>query len=307
MTIQPPQATLFPEQLRVNAHRFPLRYRFSPGTPDDGATVTVPTVLINQLSAEYFEWGVPGWLPEKVMALLRGLPKKFRRHLVPLPECVAVCLHELEVGQGGLLAQLNQILERHYHIEMPAGAWQPERLAPHLRLNFELLNTAFKPTVSGRDLNKFKARFGSDAALGFESIVSQELNRDGITEWDFELPESVEFERGPMMITGFPALLDTQDSVAIRLLDTADKAKLATLAGIERLARLGLRKEIKRIRRALPDIERICLLYASVPPAPGLRAQPHPHRNRRHGRQHHGYGDRGLPAVRFAWYLAHSN
>jgi len=269
MAIQAPAASLFPEQLALNAHRFPVRYRFAPGAADDGATVTLPTVLINQLSAEQFEWGVPGWLSEKVTALLRGLPKNLRRRIVPLPDCAALCLRELQVGRGGLLLQLSRIVKCHHHVDVPIKAWRAERLAPHLLMNFELLNSALKPSVSGRDLNKFKQRFATDAALSFESIAGQEFNREGITDWDFELSESIELRHGTMTITGYPALIDTQDSVAIRLVDTVEKANRASFEGIQRLARLHLSKDLKRIRRALPDISKIGLLYASVPVAAG--------------------------------------
>ena len=274
-SVSPPSAALFPDQMIVNAHRFPVRYRFAPGAADDGATVTLPTVLMNQLNIESFEWGVSGWLEEKVEALLRGLAKPWRRRLVPLPECVAWCMAELRIGEGGLLGQLTRIIELRYGVNLPAGVWRQERLAPYLRLNFQLLNNDLRPSVSGRDLSKFKARFASLATLGFDAIAPPTWERDGVVEWDFELPSSIEFKHGPMTLTGFPTLIDNGDSVRIRLADNADTARRESLRGTERLAWLRLSPKIKRLRRALPRIERIRLLYSSVPPAPHSANRAH--------------------------------
>ncbi|MGN2393337.1 DUF3418 domain-containing protein, partial [Pelomicrobium sp. G1] len=79
---------LYPESLEVNGVALKLSYRFEPGHPMDGVTVTVPLHLLNQLPAAPFEWLVPGMLREKVNALIRGLPKSLRRAFVPIPECV---------------------------------------------------------------------------------------------------------------------------------------------------------------------------------------------------------------------------
>ena len=67
----------------------PLRYKFEPAADDDGVTLEMPRALLGALRPEHVEWLVPGWLAEKIVALLRGLPKELRRPLVPLPDTAA--------------------------------------------------------------------------------------------------------------------------------------------------------------------------------------------------------------------------
>ena len=267
MSVPTPDRAAFPAELPVEGYRFPVRYRFLSGADDDGATVSVPVALINQLPVERFEWGIPGWLHAKVEALLRALPKHLRRRIVPLPQALAHCMDELEVGHGSLTEQLGKILARHYHVDVPDLAWPLERLDAYLRLNIELLDLEFKPCAMDRDLARLKARFGLDASAGFEQIRTREYDRDDLRSWDFELADRIEFRCGPVRLAGFPSLVDCGDSVSIRVLETRTKARAATKAGVERLMRLHLQPTLKQLARQLPDIEQAKLLYVAVPPA----------------------------------------
>ena len=76
----------FPDALQVGASALPLEYHFDPGHAADGVTLVVPLPLINQVSPERGEWLVPGLLEERVIALLRGLPKAIRKAFVPIPD-----------------------------------------------------------------------------------------------------------------------------------------------------------------------------------------------------------------------------
>ncbi len=42
---------LFPERLAMAGTELPLKYRFAPGQPHDGLTLTVPLALLNQVDA----------------------------------------------------------------------------------------------------------------------------------------------------------------------------------------------------------------------------------------------------------------
>ena len=87
---------LFPERVEAGGAALKLAYRFEPGHPLDGVTVTVPLHLLNQLDAGPFEWLVPGLIREKIAQLFKALPKQFRRHLVPPAQHVTAFLTECE-------------------------------------------------------------------------------------------------------------------------------------------------------------------------------------------------------------------
>ncbi len=56
---------LFPETLEMAGAVLPLKYRFAPGQPGDGLTLTVPLALLNQIDAARLSWLVPGTDPRK--------------------------------------------------------------------------------------------------------------------------------------------------------------------------------------------------------------------------------------------------
>ncbi len=85
----------FPDQLLVNRVPLALEYHFEPGKTHDGITQTIPLSLLNQTNPERYEWLVPGLLRDKIMFLLKSLPKTQRRHFIPMPKYADDCLQNM--------------------------------------------------------------------------------------------------------------------------------------------------------------------------------------------------------------------
>ena len=79
-------AVRFPAFIALGDARLAVRYRFEPGAPDDGMTVSVPLHLLNALDPARLSWLAPGFVADKAAALIRGLPKALRRNFVPAPD-----------------------------------------------------------------------------------------------------------------------------------------------------------------------------------------------------------------------------
>ncbi|MGM0595372.1 MAG: ATP-dependent RNA helicase HrpA, partial [Pseudomonadota bacterium] len=73
----------FPPTFDYQGMSLPLHYHFEPGHPADGVTVELPLAALGQLKPEPFEWLVPGLIEEKLIALIKTLPKAQRRNYVP--------------------------------------------------------------------------------------------------------------------------------------------------------------------------------------------------------------------------------
>ena len=78
----------------------PLRYRFEPGQPLDGVTVTIPLLALNQVPDDGFDWHVPGFRRELATALARTLPKELRRALIPATDTVAAAFERVGPPHG---------------------------------------------------------------------------------------------------------------------------------------------------------------------------------------------------------------
>jgi ATP-dependent helicase HrpA len=287
----------FPDHLDISGLRLPLSYHFEPGHPLDGVTVTVPLAMLNQLPPQPLEWLVPGLLREKIIALLKGLPKMLRRNFVPAPDFADACLQAIlsksshqaprstlplslrervrgEAGEGGgsLCETLAHHLRRMTGVIIPPEAWQPDALPAHLRMNIKVVSSDGKEAAMGRDLIRLRREQGEQAAEIFARLPDSGFERDAVAEWDFgELPPQVEFERQGMRLIGYPALVDEGDHVALRLLDSSAKAETAMHGGVRRLYMLQAPEHIKYLEKNLPGIQTLCLHYAGLGDCAGLK------------------------------------
>ena len=107
-----PREEDYPDECRLDKLKLPLEYRFEPGTEHDGVTLVVPKAGLAHVSPERLGWLVPGLLQHKVEALIRGLPKTLRRHLIPAPDTARKVVAELRFGEGRFLDSVARILTK---------------------------------------------------------------------------------------------------------------------------------------------------------------------------------------------------
>ncbi len=263
----------YPEQLAAGPLEMTLDYRFEPGTADDGVTLTVPREGLNHLHNDQLAWLVPGLLQEKVIALIRTLPKQQRRMLVPAPDTAAAAVKRLQFGSGPLLQQLADVLSNLGGIRIRADDFRPEKLPEHLRMNIRVIDETGQTVAQARDLAAVRSKLGDVTPAGAE-IHSGEWHTDGLTDWSFgDLPEQVTVSRGSYTVTAFPAVLDKGHSVSLRLLDDATAAQRQTRAGLRRLLLLKAGREIEGQVRKLPHVSRLELYAANLPHSKSLRKQ----------------------------------
>ncbi len=260
---------LYPDELGFNGVHLPLDYHFDPTHKADGVTLKVPLAVINQVSDERCDWLVPGLLRERVIALLRGLPKTVRKQLVPVPDVADACLKLMQPSERPLIQVLAEALKQHKGIYVPEDAWSEEKLPQHLRMNFEVVDEAGKRLATDRDLNSLKKRFANQADSSFRKQPISHEEQVGLADWpeSDELPETLDITQGTIKLKGFPALVDEGDSVALRVLDSRERADSDHRAGLRRLFMLKLSKELRYLRKNLPSLNSLKLRYAKVPKA----------------------------------------
>jgi ATP-dependent helicase HrpA len=256
----------FPEAMQVGATGLPLDYHFDPGGESDGVTLTVPLALVNQVSPERCEWLVPGLLEERIVALLRGLPKQMRKAFVPIPETSRILVERLRPSDRPLTQAVAEALKETTGVQVPGDAWDESSVPGHLRMSFRLVDDNGRQVAQGKDFSRLKRRYGAEGRQVFAGISHSDLERHGIRRWDFDaLPAVVELDRGGIRVRGYPALVDQGDSVAIRVLDSEEGAGLAMRAGLRRLLMLHLGADLRYLRRSLPGLDRMRLQYARAP------------------------------------------
>ena len=246
----------FPHQLLVHGQPLPLSYHHDPGAADDGVTLDLPLLALNQVSAQRCEWLVPGLLHEKVKQLLKTLPQRYRSRLMPLDAFVDEFCQAQSETQEPLLRLLTVAVEEKLARKLPLDAFRPGELPAHLAMNFRLLDEHGGTLAMSRSLAELRERYADRVEQSFVAASAEvedgvgELT--GLTSWSFgDLPELMEIAVGEGKLTGYLALVDQGSSVALRVFDTEDKAAAQHRAGLRRLFALNLREQLKQIEKGL--------------------------------------------------------
>ena len=260
----------FPETLRVGDVTYKLRYRFEPAHPLDGVTITVPLHLLNTLEETPFDWLAPGMIRDKVAAYLKALPKTLRRNLFPLPEQVTAFLTGCDTRKPFVDA-LAYFVRQRAGQPVATDVWDGADIPAHLKMNFRVIDDAGRELANGRDLAALKGQLGQAAQLTFGTVETG-IERDNLRVWDCgDLPEQISFTRNGRKLTGYPALVDERESVAIRLFDVKQAADAAMRLGVIRLMRLALKEQMKQLEKNLRGFEQASMQLRGVAGVDDLR------------------------------------
>ena len=133
----------------------------------------------------------------------------------------------------------------------PPDVWDGAELPPHLRMNFRVVDEAGRELAVGRDLAALKGAARPGGAAHVRHGRAGHRERAASRAWDFgDLPAEIAFTRGGRRLTGYPALVDEGDSVAIRLFDdTRAAAEAAMRGGVRRLMRLALKEQMRQLEK----------------------------------------------------------
>jgi ATP-dependent helicase HrpA len=287
---------LFPKRMTMAGIEMTLTYHFEPGSPRDGVTLTVPLFGLNQVDARRSEWLVRGMLKEKIQLLLKSLPQKLRRHLVPLPEFSAGVVERHSgktFGAGGLLEALIADIREQTQIAMKPSDFKLETLPAHLFMNFKVIDEHGRQLAMGRNLAQLRTELGGQAQQHFQKLaagatldgdndVATPITRaastsdssgsssstalyENLTTWDFgKLPELLEIRRRGQTLFGYPALVDRVTHCDVEVFDSPEEAARIHRAGLRRLFALQLREPIRYLERNLGGLREMSLQYMAL-------------------------------------------
>ncbi|MFY0405535.1 ATP-dependent RNA helicase HrpA [Solicola sp. PLA-1-18] len=249
-----------------DAPAMPLSYVFEPGTETDGVTVDVPLALLPRVEESEFAWNVPGHREELVTALIRTLPKTWRKQFVPAPDYARRVLERIGSTEGDLATTVADELRRMTGVVVPAQEFAVDALPPHLRPTFRVLDDG-REVGRGKDLAALREEL-RPKARSVLSAASSGLEQTGETTWAFgTVPRSVTTEISGHQVTAYPTLVDRGTSVDLTVVESEDVQAARTTAGLARLIVLNTSSPVPNIMRALSRTDTLVLAtspYATV-------------------------------------------
>ncbi|UCD78294.1 MAG: DUF3418 domain-containing protein [Desulfobacterales bacterium] len=246
----------FPDQVQLGGNRFQCAYKFEPGEERDGVTVQIASAIAASIPTEAVDWLVPGLYPEKIEAYLKGLPKVYRKKLVPIKDTVEIICREMPRTQGSLISALGGFIYKRFQVDIPASAWSDAAIPDHLRMRLSITAPDGRELRSSRNAAILYQDLGTGAGSDEFDRLRQKWEKYAITRWDFgELPEAVSLkgEQDTEWIA-VPALEpDPADPkrVNLRLIQHRDKAIETHRRGVAALYSIHFSKDLKFLKRQL--------------------------------------------------------
>ena len=271
-------ANLFPNQVQIGKMEVPVEYAFAPGDSNDGATIEIPLQGLGQVDDIQTGWLIPGLMPERIVALIRSLPKSLRRNLVPAPETAAELAKDIPFGEGSFLASVAKHLTQKGGLPIQIDDFKLDKVDAHLNVNLRVVGDEGEVLAEGRNIATLReqlgAELGDQLSTNVVDIADEKWQQEQLTDWTFdELPEQVTVQRGATRLAAFPTLMDDGDSVSLRLVDSEAAADNLTRRGLVRLYQLKQKKAVKSQVRWLPNLDQHALRLNRAIPAPDLKRQ----------------------------------
>lgn len=253
------ELSLYPDSIELGNHRFDCVYTFDPEKNEDGATVKIPVSHAPKVPSEPLDWLVPGLYREKITALIKGLPKIFRRKLVPIANTVDAIINEMPKTQRSLITELGNFIYHRFGMDIPASAWPSDLLPDHLKLRISITDQKGKELCSGRDPTILRRTISSKIdpkESGEFKSARKKWERTGITCWDFpDLPESIsitgENNSKWLVYPGLQKASQQEKSVNLRLFLHPNHAVDFHKNGVAGLFAIYFSKDLKFLKKAL--------------------------------------------------------
>jgi ATP-dependent helicase HrpA len=244
---------LYPDEVLLDKHRYPCTYSFAPGSSEDGVTLKVPIHMLSELTASSADWMIPGLLKDKIIALLKGLPKEYRKKLPPLVQTCSVIVSEMQMEAGSLVTALSKFINEKFGVDIPASLWSPQNLAEYLRIRFSVIDSTGKEVASSRDMCELQKNIIGEAESRAFNKARMKWEKTGLTSWDFgDLPDSISLESGGCFEGyAYPGLEAGDGCVHIRLFKNKQDAHKSHTRGIVALYTIYFRDELKYLKKAI--------------------------------------------------------
>ena len=252
----------FPNFWHQGNLKLKLTYQFEPGTDADGVTVHISLPLLNQVEMTGFDWQIPGLREELVIALIKSLPKSYRRNFVPAPNYAQAFLSRAVPLEKPLLDTLIDELRRMTGVTVEAEHWNWEQIPSHLKMTFRVVDENGKKIAESMNLDELKFNLKDRVQESISAVADDGIEQSGLHIWSFaDLPQCYEQKQRGFSVKAFPAIVDEKDAVGIKLFETEFEQAVAMQQGLRRLLLLNVPSPIKYLHEKLPNKAKLGLYF----------------------------------------------
>ncbi|MBB6428399.1 ATP-dependent RNA helicase HrpA [Algisphaera agarilytica] len=255
-----------PDHLAAAGMKLSLDYKYDSGAADDGVTLQVPLHALGRLQPTVVDWCVPGLLAERIAALIRSLPKQYRKPLVPAPTSAAEAVERIAFGEGEFLEAVAEALSDIAGERLDPALFDLSKIEAHHQMNIAVVDESGKVLEQGRDVGKLQDDLGAEAGQAAANLSDPAWQREGLREWPDidELPVQVEINPAGYTLLAYPTLIDEGSTIGLSTVETPERAEAMHRAGVLRLATLVQEPILRDQIKYAPEADQLRLLYSPM-------------------------------------------
>ena len=284
-------AELFPSVIDVGGQSLSLDYQYEPGAEHDGATLRVPIAQVDSIDPSVLEWAVPGYIRQRIDALLRSLPKEVRRGLFPIADRVEELTRWVRPSAEPLHRVLSRLAQERLGVSIPESSWDLQSIPEHLRPRVEVVDARGRSVVAGRGWRAVHdqyeqvirvqfARGEGNEALSVWKKACARYERTGIDENSLpELPERIlAGDIADMPIYAYPGLRMEPGALALRLFPSLEEARRESHPAFRALVERAFGRDLAWLERDLAKtLKRVDLMAVGLSSKAGFAADARRH------------------------------
>ncbi|MCF6192791.1 MAG: DUF3418 domain-containing protein, partial [Kangiellaceae bacterium] len=231
--------------------------------------------MLSQFQETDFEWLVPGYLKDKIIATLKNLPKPIRKQLIPIADTAQLCLDYLigvDYAKRDYKKTLQESLLRTKAFELSVDQINTDDLPSHLKMKYVALNSSknrnekYYSDLSSIKKNHADNHSSSTNNINANSKHSEALaNQHQLIRWpedDFKIEELVNKNGRELRL--FNAITDCENYVVVKQYPSLISALDANNKGVCRLIQIENKTLIKEFNNSWPErreIEKLTLRF----------------------------------------------
>ncbi|MCP4745319.1 MAG: ATP-dependent RNA helicase HrpA [Desulfobacteraceae bacterium] len=243
-----------PDHIEIGDQHVDCSYHYTPGKEKDGISVCVPAASSASIPADGFQWMVPGFLKEKILALMKGLPKELRKKLVPLADTASIIAGQMPLQRNiSLATALSRFIHARFNVDIPASSWDETQLPDHLRMLIAVTDDKGRVIKSSRDSAILSSTQTNGVLAKDVNSAIKKFEKKQIKTWDFGDLQDIITIKGASgkKWQAYPGLEIRGDQVVLTAFVDPSKAKQAHCKGVRRLLENQLNTDLKYLRKNL--------------------------------------------------------
>ena len=253
----------YPEYWVQDKYKFKLTYVFDPTSEDDGVCVHIPLAVLNKVNYKEFLYQIRGLRKDFFASLIKSLPKRLRKSLIPAPNYAQALLEAIgEPCNDDVYQKAAAKLTKMGGMLVTASDFDKTLIDKHLFMIYSVEDENGKVIKKSRNFESISASLQSKVQDVLTKVVKTHKVQAPTSKWNFG---TIKLEQksmhGSLEVTAYPALTDKGDGVTLELYDNKFLQSQKMWEGQRKLIALSLKDPSAYLEAHLPNKSKLAMYY----------------------------------------------